>query len=271
MGVVEQPLLLFIALFALYSPLAAVSSYFPVVAQLRPADQARLALGLFLYVTVFSLTALWVGEPLLELLGISTAALTATGGIALLYAGIPLMRGVGESAQPDRDARVEAEVEAEVDAERRPRPVGSRAAGGGPVATGPVDGPVDTPAPDTAAPAAAATDHGLLEPGAWRQFLFVPVTFPLTVGGTTFAFFVGFRAEATSALEVVALSVAGVAYAALTGATVYASARLQRRTSAATQAFLERIAGILLTAIAVTILASGATRLVVEVLDGLGR
>jgi multiple antibiotic resistance protein len=112
---------------------------------------------------------------------------------------------------------------------------------------------------------------GLLEPGAWRRFLFVPVTFPLTVGGTTFAFFVGFRAEATSALEVVALSVAGVAYAALTGATVYASARLHRRTSPAAQAFLERIAGILLTAIAVTILASGVTRLVVDVLAGLNR
>ena len=42
MGVVEQPLLLFLALFALYSPLAAVSSYFPVVARLRPADQGRL-------------------------------------------------------------------------------------------------------------------------------------------------------------------------------------------------------------------------------------
>lgn len=90
MSIVEQPLLLFLALFALYGPLAAVSSYFPVVARRRPADQVRLAVGLFLYVTVFSLAALWVGEPLLELLGISTAALTATGGIALLYAGIPL-------------------------------------------------------------------------------------------------------------------------------------------------------------------------------------
>ena len=72
-------------------------------------------------------------------------------------------------------------------------------------------------------------------------------------------------------LGVVALSVAGLAYAALTGLTVYASARVQRRASPGAQAFLERIAGILLTAIAVTILASGATRLVVDVLEGLGR
>lgn len=265
MGVVEQPLLLFLALFALYSPLAAVSSYFPVVARLRPADQGRLALGLFLYVTVFSLTALWVGEPLLELLGVSTAALTATGGIALLYAGVPLMRGVGESAPPPA---------AVVDPDPDPDPVSVPArAGGGPVDGAAAPGPAATPvAGATPAPVhEEGADDALLEPGAWRRFLFVPITFPLTVGGTTFAFFVGFRAEATSTLEVVGLSVAGVAYAALTGATVYASAHLHRRTSPAAQAFLERIAGILLTAIAVTILASGVTRLVVDVLDGLGR
>ena len=34
----------------------------------------------------------------------STAALTATGGIALLYAGVPLMRGVGEGT-PDPSPR----------------------------------------------------------------------------------------------------------------------------------------------------------------------
>ncbi|MFD9949744.1 MarC family protein [Nonomuraea sp. NPDC059023] len=54
------------------------------------------------------MTALWIGEPLLKLLGISTAALTATGGIALAYAAIPLMRGkagaVEEPSEPDDEA-----------------------------------------------------------------------------------------------------------------------------------------------------------------------
>ena len=93
MDLVEQPLLLFLALFALYSPIAALPSYFPVVGQLGRGDQGRLAVGLFVNVAVFAMVALWVGEPLLELLGISTAALTATGGIALLYEGVALMRG----------------------------------------------------------------------------------------------------------------------------------------------------------------------------------
>lgn len=224
-----QPWVLFLALFALYSPLAALSSYFPIVSRLGGRDQFRLALALFLNVTIFGLAALWVGEPLLELLGISTAALTVVGGIALLYEGVPLMRGISHPPE------VENESEGGHDA-----PTG----GGAAVAT----------TPDT-----------------WRKYAFVPVTFPLTVGGTTFAFFVAARADATSVLDVVGLSVAGVCYAAVTGATLYASAHVQRRAEPATQAFLERIAGILLTAIAVMILASGGTRLVVEVLEGLGR
>lgn len=215
----EAPLLLFLALFALFSPVAALSSYFPTVGKLSNADQTRLAVGLFVNVLIFSLVALWVGEPLLHLLGISTAALTATGGIALIYEGVALMRG-----------------------------------------THPPQEPVPALPDDTAQ-----------SPASWRKYVFIPVTFPLTVGGTTFAFFVGFRAEAVTTGQVLALSVAGVGYAAVTGITLYASGHIQRRASPSTQSFLERIAGILLTAIAVTILASGVTRLVVDVLDGLGR
>src|SRR3954452_10472748 len=93
MSLYEQPLLLFLALLGLYSPLAALPSYFPVVGQLTGPETRRLALSLFVNTALFSLVALWVGEPLLEILGLSTAALTATGGIALMYEGIALMRG----------------------------------------------------------------------------------------------------------------------------------------------------------------------------------
>jgi len=231
MNLVEQPLLLFLALFALYSPLAALPSYLPVVGRLSRPDQRRLAFGLFLNVVIFAMVALWLGEPLLEILGLSTAALTATGGIALLYEGIALMRGTAVHPEaPEVDA-------AAVPEERVPGP-------------------------------GAATREQV---GAWRKYMFVPVTFPLTVGGTTFAFFVAFRAEARSIGDVVGLSVAGVLYAAVTAATVYASAVVHGRASPATAAFLDKIAGILLTAIEVTILASGGTRLVVDVLEGLGR
>ncbi|MBZ4397666.1 MarC family protein [Myxococcus sp. AS-1-15] len=215
----ENPLLMFLSLFALYSPLAAVSSYFPIVSQFKPAEQVRLALGLFTYVAIFAMVALWVGEPLLELLGLSTAALTVTGGIALLYVGVPLMRGV-EDKPPDKP----------------------------------------TDADESKAEKAAQS-------GSWRSVLFMPVTFPLTVGGTTFAILVSFRAQAERLLDVVALSIAALAYAAVTGLTVFISGHIERRVTPKTRTLLERIAGILLTAIAVSLLASGAPQMVVETLN----
>jgi multiple antibiotic resistance protein len=223
MPALENPIMLFTALFALYSPLAAISSYFPIVSRLSPPQQTRLAAGLFTYVSVFALTALWVGEPLLELLGLSTASLTVTGGIALLYAGIPLMRGTEEAPATEEERKIR-EDGSEADAQE----------------------------------AANA--------GAWRAVLFMPVTFPLTVGGTTFAILVSFRSQAINTAEVLVLSVASVAYAAVTGLTIFLSGHLERRVSPKTRAILERIAGILLTAIAVSLLASGGPQMVMDTL-----
>jgi multiple antibiotic resistance protein len=226
----EQPLLLFLALVALYSPIDALPSYFPVVGRLEGHEQRRLAIALFVNASVFALVALWVGEPLLEILGLSTAALTATGGIALLYEGVALMRGTAH--HPSVDDVEEA-------------PPGEASSVGGPQVVAVQVQP-------------AKTEN-------WRRVAFVPVTFPLTVGGTTFAFFVAFRAEADTTVDVLLLSVAGLAYAAVTAVTVYASGHVQRRAKPSTAAFLDRIAGILLTAIAVTILVSGVTQLVLDV------
>lgn len=210
----KNPLLMFMALFALYSPLAAVSSYFPIVSKLQPKEQVKLAIGLFTYVSIFALVALWIGEPLLELLGLSTAALTVTGGIALMYVGVPLMRGIEEPPPPE------------------PKP-------------------------------------GEKKEEGWRSVLFMPVTFPLTVGGTTFAIIVSFRAQSSGLTEVLLLTLAALAYAAVTGITIYASGHLERRVTMKTRVLLEKIAGILLTAIAVSLLFSGGPRMVVETLESL--
>ncbi len=211
----ERPLLMFTALIALYSPIASVSSYFPVVSRVSRPNQRRLALGVLLYVTIFAQVALWVGEPLLRVLGLTTAALTATGGIALMYAAIPLMRG-------------KVEAEASDDAE------------------------------------AAEKGH------SWRQYLLMPATFPLTVGGTTFAIIVSFRAEAKNLGEVVALAVAAVLYALVTALTIYTSGFLERRMKPKTRMLLQRLSGILLTAIAVTLLCNGIPRLVTTTLENEG-
>ncbi|WP_250007212.1 MarC family protein [Actinoplanes sp. M2I2] len=206
----HSALVLFLALFALYSPVAALASYLPIVRPYARKEQVRLAVGLTLNVVVFVLVAIWVGEPLLVLLGISTAALTATGGIALLLAAVPLMRGsvVTETA-------------------------GEEAVAGVP----------------------------------WRSVLFTPLTFPLTVGGTTFAFGVAASADAESNGERLMLSVAALAYAVVTGLTLYLSGHVDRRISPRIGLILDRVAGILLTSIAVILLANGFTELVLAAAD----
>lgn len=213
MSFTHEALVLFLALFALYSPVAALASYLPIVRPYSHAEQLRLALGLALNVAVFVLMAIWIGEPLLKLLGISTAALTATGGIALILAAVPLMRGSGEGATAKLDE------------------------------------------------AAGRPEESASLP-KWRSVLFTPITFPLTVGGTTFAFGVAASADVGSTSGRLLLSIAAVAYAAVTGLTLYASGHAERRISRQAGMILDRIAGILLTAIAVVLLANGFTDLV---------
>lgn len=75
--------------------------------------------------------------------------------------------------------------------------------------------------------------------------------------------------QAQTLADEVRFSLAGLAYAAVTGITVYAAGHVRRHVSPRMRLILSRIAGILLTAIAVTLLASGGTRLVVSVLRDL--
>ncbi|MDR8408736.1 MarC family protein [Nonomuraea sp. 3-1Str] len=210
-------LILFLALFGLYSPVAALASYLPIVRPYTHKQVNRLAIGLGVNVAVFVLAALWIGEPLLKLLGISTAALTATGGIALAYAAIPLMRGQAGAVE---------ELE-RLDEERQPGAT-----------------PSSEPVPEP------------------KSVLFTPLSFPLTVGGTTFAFCVAASAAATTLQDKLALSLAVLCFAVVTGVTLYLSGHVQRRISLKGAMILDRVAGILLTAIAVILLANGFTDLV---------
>jgi multiple antibiotic resistance protein len=145
-----------------------------------------------------------------------TAALIATGGIALAYEAIPLMRGKAGAVE-----KLEKQ---------------------------------ETPAGLSQPP----------EPSELRSVLFMPLTFPLTVGGTTFAFGVAASASASSAREKALVSIAAVAFAAVTGITLYLAGHVQRRIPRRGAMLLDRLAGILLTAIAVTLLANGFTDLVLN-------
>jgi multiple antibiotic resistance protein len=213
---IDEAVLLFLALVALYSPLAGVSSYVPLLKPYGKRDQLRLAVGLFLNVAAIAVGAVLVGEPLLELLGLTTAALSATGGIALMLEAVPLM--LGHETEPA----------------------------------------------DAGSPTAAAA-----EARPWRSVVFFPFTFPLTIGGATVGLLISFRANAHGAFAVGALVVAALAYALVTGLCVYIAGHAERRLSATAKQVLDRVAGILLVAIAASLLASGFTRLVHDVLHNI--
>jgi len=211
----DEALLLLLALLGLYSPVAAVSSYIPLLQGYSHREVLRLSLGLFFNITGITVVTLLVGEPLLEVLGLTTAALSATGGISLMIAAVPLM--LGRTGKSDN--------------------------------TG-----------DTADVTSAAA------PASWRSIVFMPLTFPLTIGGATIGLLVGFRADARGVGAVVWLVVAALLYAVVTAVCVFVAGHVGRRVSERAREVLDRVAGILLVAIAATLLASGFTRLVVDVL-----
>lgn len=225
----HEPLVFFLALFGLYSPVAALASYLPILQSFSHAQVLRLSIGLTLNVAVFVLLAIWAGEPLLELLGLSTASLTATGGIALAWEAVPLM--TGQHAAPASETAAHHQ--------------GTETIPEGAHATGSETVPAAHPVPARA-----------------KSVLFLPLTFPLTVGGTTFAFGVAASASAPGIKEKVLVSAAAIGYALVTGVTLYLAGHVHRRISSQGMVLLDRIAGILLTAIAVILLVNGFTDMV---------
>jgi multiple antibiotic resistance protein len=99
-------------------------------------------------------------------------------------------------------------------------------------------------------------------PASWQSILLFPTTFPLTVGGATFALLVSFAAQANGISARGILSIPALAYAALTAITLFGAGLVSSWASARALELLDRIAGILLTAIAVTLLVRGGTGLI---------
>lgn len=99
MTVTAPELVLFaISLLAMFSPLATLGPAASLLGDAPLATQRQIALLVTRnYVAVMLLTVL-LGNFLLSALGISTAALTLTGGAALLHQGWPLMTRAGKAA-----------------------------------------------------------------------------------------------------------------------------------------------------------------------------
>jgi multiple antibiotic resistance protein len=262
MSITYEALALFLALVGLYSPVAALSSYLPVVRPFDHARQVRLAIGLVVNVAVFVLAAIWVGDPLLELLGISPAALTATGGIALIFASVPMMRGTATEMEPGPAGAAAVASVPDVSRSASISP-GEHLAAEDTRSASILRGE-NLAAEDTRSASISPGEH-LAERESvrnWRSTLFSPITFPLTVGGATFAISTATSADVGTNHGRLLLSIAAIAYGLVTGATLYASGHVQKRISPQAGRFLDKIAGILLTCIAVILLTNGFTDLV---------
>ena len=82
---VEEAVLLFLALTGLYSPVAAVSSYLPVLQPFNPRQQLRIAIGLFINVAGIAIVTVLLGEPLKAFHLVAIALVV--GGIVLAQRG----------------------------------------------------------------------------------------------------------------------------------------------------------------------------------------
>jgi multiple antibiotic resistance protein len=153
---IQQLLLLFVALFTLFSPLSNVGPYATLVAHLSRADQKKLAFAVFKNVLIVMILFVWAGQFLFDILGVNSYSLSIAGGIALMSAGLPIMLGKN---QPE-------EVEE------------------------------------------------AKEPQDWRDMAVIPMTFPMSIGGTTAAYIVTASGLAKNTLDLLAISVVVVLYRA---------------------------------------------------------
>ena len=99
-----QTVVVYVSLLTMFSPPATLGAAAAILSGASRAVQRRLAWEIGRNYAVVLLLAIWLGRYLLLLLGISSGALTATGGAALLYQGLPLMTRGAKSPEPRLEA-----------------------------------------------------------------------------------------------------------------------------------------------------------------------
>ena len=95
------------------------------------------------------------------------------------------------------------------------------------------------------------------ESKTWRDMAVIPMTFPMSIGGTTAAYIVSASGFAKNTIDLVAISVVVVLFGVVIWLTHLFSPPLAARLNPDARAILNRIGGIVLVTIAVQLLASG--------------
>lgn len=90
---IQEALVFAIGLTVLFSPPATIGPYLALTSVFDSATQKKIARTATLYYLGLVLVTAWVGQFILLALGISVAALMATGGVILLVSSIPMVLG----------------------------------------------------------------------------------------------------------------------------------------------------------------------------------
>ncbi len=106
-----EALLMFVSLLSMFSPPAVIGPLASIIGYAPRDVQRRIAWRVARNYALVVIATLWLGRYLLTLLGIAPAALTATGGAALLFQGWPLMTRAIKAEQPGERAPGQAGAE----------------------------------------------------------------------------------------------------------------------------------------------------------------
>lgn len=99
----EDLLLFFTALLGLYSPFSSIGPYAALIGHFPRSDQRKIANSVFIVVVIVLLVFVWAGQFIFDILGVTAEALTVTGGIALMVAGLPMMLGTEKNEADESD------------------------------------------------------------------------------------------------------------------------------------------------------------------------
>ncbi|OXC79772.1 Membrane protein, MarC family [Caballeronia sordidicola] len=174
---------------------AAMTGHFPVT------TQRQIALRMFIWIAALMVGAVWAGQIVLRMLGLTLGALTLTGGLLLSLWSIPMMRGTNS------DERVAGTVE--------------------------------------------------LEYARWRSFIAVPLIFPLSIGSAVISFVIATAAHFQTKADLCVISLLCVLHASMISITYVFSGLCCKRLGDVAMPLVERLSGIVLTAIAFQMLARG--------------
>lgn len=196
----------------IFCPPAAISLY-AAHTDIYPREiQKRIAMRLFTGVAAVLVSFAWVGHFLLRVLGITSVALSMTGGLILILWSVPMM--LGRDAPLDRS-----------------------------------DGEQSSSVAD------------------WQTTVAVPLVFPMSIGGAAISLVIATTSRFHSIIDLLAISLVCVADAGLIALTYYFTHPLSLRIGTMGMGLTKRVSGIVLTAIAVQMLAQGLC----ELLPGLAR